>query len=47
MKQATKQAINKLNQIIDDYINIFHSDKKEVEEIEHSLKTILKKIKKD
>ena len=32
MKKQTKQAIDKLNQVIDDYINIFDSNKKEIKE---------------
>lgn len=44
MKKQTKQAIDKLNQIIDDYINIFDSNKKEIKEIEQSLKILIKKI---
>ena len=44
MKTETKQAINRLNQVIDDYINIFDSDKKEIKEIEQSLKVLIKKI---
>jgi hypothetical protein len=43
MKTETKQAIDKLNQVIDDYINIFDSDKKEIKEIEQSLKILIKK----
>ena len=43
MKTETKQAINRLNQVIDDYINIFDSDKKEIKEIEQSLKILIKK----
>jgi len=43
MKTETKQAIDKLNQIIDDYINIFDSDKKEIKEIKQSLKILIKK----
>ena len=44
MKTETKQAIDKLNKVIDDYINIFDSDKKEIKEIEQSLKILIKKI---
>ena len=44
MKTETKQAIDKINQVIDDYINIFDSDKKEIKEIEQSLKILIKKI---
>jgi peptidoglycan hydrolase CwlO-like protein len=44
MKKQTKQAIDKLNQVIDDYINIFDSNKKEIKEIEQSLKILIKKI---
>ena len=40
----TKKAIDKLNQIINDYINIFDTDKKEIKEIEQSLKILIKKI---
>ena len=43
MKTETKQAIDKLNQVIDDYMNIFDSDKKEIKEIEQSLKLLIKK----
>ena len=43
MKQTTKKAIDKLNQVIDDYINIFNTDKKEIKEIEQSLKVLIKK----
>ena len=43
MKTETKKAIDKLNQIIDDYINIFNTDKKEIKEIEKSLKILIKK----
>ena len=43
MKTETKQAIDRLNQVIDDYINIFDSDKKEIKEIEQSLKILIKK----
>jgi len=43
MKKQTKQAIDKLNQVIDDYINIFDSNKKEIKEIEQSLKILIKK----
>jgi len=39
----TKKAIDTLNQVIDDYINIFDSDKKEIKEIEQSLKILIKK----
>ena len=35
-----KQAIDKLNQVIDDYINIFDTDKKEIKEIEKALKIL-------
>jgi len=44
MKAKTKEAIDKINQVIDDYINIFNSDKKEIKEIERSLKLLLKKV---
>ncbi len=44
MKKQTKQVIDKLNQVIDDYINIFDSNKKEIKEIEQSLKILIKKI---
>ena len=44
MKTETKQAINRLTEIIDDYINIFDSDKKEIKEIKQSLKVLIKKI---
>jgi|TARA_R110000851_G_scaffold291544_1_gene445970 hypothetical protein len=44
MKAKTKEAIDKINQVIDDYINIFDSDKKEIKEIERSLKLLLKKV---
>ena len=44
MTKKTKQAIDKLNQVIDDYINIFDTDKKEIKEIEQSLKILIKKI---
>jgi len=40
----TKKAIDKLNQIINDYINIFDTDKKEIKEIEQSLEILIKKI---
>jgi len=43
MKTETKQAIDRLNQVIDDYINIFNTDKKEIKEIEQSLKVLIKK----
>ena len=43
MKTKTKKAIDRLNQVIDDYINIFDSDKKEIKEIEQSLKILIKK----
>jgi len=43
MKKQTKQAIDRLNQVIDDYINIFDSNKKEIKEIEQSLKVLIKK----
>tara|TARA_Y100001937_G_scaffold101874_1_gene139884 strand:- start:244 stop:393 length:150 start_codon:yes stop_codon:yes gene_type:complete len=43
MKIETKQAIDRLNQVIDDYINIFDSDKEEIKEIEQSLKVLIKK----
>ena len=43
MKTETKQAIDRLNQVIDDYINIFDSNKKEIKEIEQSLKVLIKK----
>jgi len=43
MKTETKQAIDRLNQVIDDYINIFNTDKKEIKEIEQSLKILIKK----
>ena len=46
MKKKTKKAIDKLNQIVDDYINIFDSDKKEIKEIQKSLKIIANKTKK-
>ena len=46
MKKKTKKAIDKLNQIVDDYINIFDSDKKEIKEIQKSLKIIANKITK-
>ena len=39
----TKKAIDRLNQVIDDYINIFDTDKKEIKEIEQSLKVLIKK----
>ena len=44
MKAKTKEAIDKINQVIDDYVNIFDSDKKEIKEIEQSLKLLLKKV---
>ena len=44
MNKETKKAIDKLNQIINDYINIFDSNKKEIKEIENSLKILTKKI---
>jgi len=47
MKKKTKKAIDKLNQIVDDYINIFDSDKKEIKEIEKSLEIIVNKTKKE
>jgi len=43
MKTETKKAIDRLNQVIDDYINIFDTDKKEIKEIEQSLKVLIKK----
>ena len=43
MKTETKKAIDRLNQVIDDYINIFNTDKKEIKEIEQSLKILIKK----
>ena len=43
MKTETKKAIDRLNQVIDDYINIFNTDKKEIKEIEKSLKVLIKK----
>ena len=43
MQIETKKAIDTLNQVIDDYINIFDSDKKEIKEIEQSLKILIKK----
>ena len=43
MKTETKKAIDRLNQVIDDYINIFDSNKKEIKEIEQSLKVLIKK----
>ena len=46
MKKKTKKAIDKLNQIVDDYINIFDSDKKEIKEIQKSLEIIANKTKK-
>ena len=46
MNKETKKAIDKLNQIVDDYINIFDSNKKEVKEIEKSLKVIVNKTMK-
>ena len=44
METKTKKAIDKLNQIINDYINIFDTDKKEIKEIEQSLEILIKKI---
>ncbi len=44
MNKETKKAIDRLNQIINDYINIFDSNKKEIKEIEKSLKILIKKI---
>ena len=44
MNKETKKAIDRLNQIINDYINIFDSNKKEIKEIENSLKILTKKI---
>ena len=44
MNKETKKAIDRLNQVIDDYINIFDTDKKEIKEIEKSLKILIKKI---
>ena len=45
METKTKKAIDKLNQIINDYINIFDTDKKQkLEEIEQSLEILIKKI---
>lgn len=44
MNKETKKAIDRLNQIINDYINIFDSNKKEIKEIENSLKILIKKI---
>ena len=46
-KIKTKQAIDKLNEVIDDYINIFNSDKKEIKEIEQSLKVLMKKTRRE
>ena len=46
-KTKTKQAIDKLNEVIDDYINIFNSDKKEIKEIEQSLKVLIKKTRRE
>jgi len=46
-KTKTKQAIDKLNEVIDDYINIFNSDKKEIKEIEQSLKVLMKKTRRE
>jgi len=43
MTPQAKKAIDRLNQIIDDYINIFDSDKKEIKEIEQSLEILIKK----
>ena len=43
MNKETKKAIDRLNQIINDYINIFDSNKKEIKEIENSLKILTKK----
>ena len=43
MTPQAKKAIDRLNQIIDDYINIFDSDKKEIKEIEQSLEILKKK----
>ena len=47
MKTETKQAIDRLNQVIDDYINIFDSDKEEIKEIEQSLKVLIKKTERE
>ena len=47
MKIETKQAIDRLNQVIDDYINIFDSDKEEIKEIEQSLKVLIKKTERE
>lgn len=44
MKERTKKAIDKINQVIDDYINIFDAEQKEIKEIEQSLKILTKKI---
>mgnify|MGYP001143204002 FL=1 len=46
-KTKTKQAIDKLNEVIDYYINIFNSDKKEIKEIEQSLKVLMKKTRRE
>ena len=46
-KTKSKQAIDKLNEVIDDYINIFNSDKKEIKEIEQSLKVLIKKTRRE
>ena len=43
--KTTKKAIDKLNQVIDDYINIFDSKKEEIKEIEKSLAILIKKTK--
>jgi hypothetical protein len=47
MIKETKQAIDRLNQVIDDYINIFDSNKKEIKEIEQSLKILIKKTERN
>ena len=39
----TKKAIDKLNQVINDYINIFNTDKKEIKEIEQSIEILIKR----
>ena len=43
--KTTDKAIDKLNQVITDYVNIFDTEKKEIEEIEQSLEILIQKNK--
>ena len=45
MKPETKKAIDRLNQVIDDYINIFDSEKKEIKEIEQCFQELQDYVK--